>query len=84
VTLDRTGPWRGRWIAPRIRRGGHPLAADREAGLARLWADKPRPKLWRKFETPEFGAGRNVRFGDLAGCVRKYDLAHLGPRLKAT
>lgn len=27
----------------------------------------PRPKLWRKFETPKFGAGRNVRFGDLDG-----------------
>jgi rhamnogalacturonan endolyase len=27
----------------------------------------PRPKLWRKFETPAFGAGRNVRFGDLDG-----------------
>ena len=27
----------------------------------------PRPKLWKKFETPGFGAGRNVRFGDLDG-----------------
>jgi len=37
----------------------------REAELARLRADNPKPKLWRKFETPRFGAGRNVRFGDL-------------------
>ena len=24
-----------------------------------------KPKLWKKFRTPGFGAGRNVRFGDL-------------------
>jgi len=35
--------------------------------LARLRADNPQPKLWRKFSTPNFGAGRNVRFGDLDG-----------------
>ena len=39
----------------------------RGAELARLRADNPKPKLWRKFETPRFGAGRNVRFGDLDG-----------------
>jgi hypothetical protein len=39
----------------------------REAGLARLRAENPQPKLWKKFETPKFGAGRNVRFGDLDG-----------------
>lgn len=38
--------------------------ADEEA---KLQADNPKPKLWKKFETPEFGAGRNVRFGDLDG-----------------
>lgn len=27
----------------------------------------PRPVLWKKFATPVFGAGRNVRFGDLDG-----------------
>src|SRR5581483_7420171 len=32
-----------------------------------LQDQNPRPKLWRKFETPKFGAGRNVRFGDLDG-----------------
>ncbi len=41
--------------------------AAREAELARLRADNPLPKLWKKFETPGFGAGRNVRFGDLDG-----------------
>jgi rhamnogalacturonan endolyase len=38
---------------------------DRE--VERLRADNPRPKLWRKFDTPGFGTGRNVRFGDLDG-----------------
>lgn len=41
--------------------------ARREQELARLRAENPQPKLWRKFETPRFGAGRNVRFGDLDG-----------------
>jgi hypothetical protein len=40
---------------------------DRDAELARLRDGNPKPKLWKKFETPEFGAGRNVRFGDLDG-----------------
>ncbi|HZQ56214.1 MAG TPA: hypothetical protein VFB14_28750 [Bryobacteraceae bacterium] len=39
----------------------------REAMLTRLREENPRPKLWKKFETPDFGAGRNVRFGDLDG-----------------
>src|SRR5262245_865655 len=41
--------------------------AARESELAKLRADNPRPKLWKKFNTPRFGAGRNVRFGDLDG-----------------
>ena len=39
----------------------------REAELRRLRAENPLPKLWKKFDTPGFGAGRNVRFGDLDG-----------------
>ncbi len=39
--------------------------ARREAELTRLRASNPQPKLWKKFATPKFGAGRNVRFGDL-------------------
>ena len=35
--------------------------------LSRLQAANPKPKLWKKFATPKFGAGRNVRFGDLDG-----------------
>ncbi|MBL8231550.1 MAG: hypothetical protein JNL98_23845 [Bryobacterales bacterium] len=41
--------------------------AARDAELERLRGANPKPKLWRKFDTPEFGAGRNVRFGDLDG-----------------
>lgn len=39
----------------------------RDGALARLRAGNPRPRLWKKFDTPDFGAGRNVRFGDLDG-----------------
>jgi rhamnogalacturonan endolyase len=41
--------------------------AARDAELDKLRASNPIPKLWKKFETPNFGAGRNVRFGDLDG-----------------
>ena len=37
------------------------------ARLTTLRASNPQPKLWKKFSTPNFGAGRNVRFGDLDG-----------------
>jgi rhamnogalacturonan endolyase len=39
----------------------------REAELAQLRASNPLPKLWKRFNTPGFGAGRNVRFGHLDG-----------------
>jgi rhamnogalacturonan endolyase len=39
----------------------------RDRDLARVRAGNPQPTLWRKFDTPAFGAGRNVRFGDLDG-----------------
>jgi hypothetical protein len=35
--------------------------------VARLRAGNPQPKLWKKFEISKYGAGRNVRFGDLDG-----------------
>jgi rhamnogalacturonan endolyase len=41
--------------------------ASREAELAGLQDRSPRPKVWKTFNTPKFGAGRNVRFGDLDG-----------------
>ncbi len=41
--------------------------AAREAELAQLRDDNPKPVVWKKFDTLGFGAGRNVRFGDLDG-----------------
>lgn len=41
--------------------------AKRESELAALRNANPKPKVWRKFDTPGYGAGRNVRFGDLDG-----------------
>jgi rhamnogalacturonan endolyase len=35
--------------------------------LAKLRSEYPKAKLWKKIATPGFGAGRNVRFGDLDG-----------------
>jgi len=41
--------------------------ADRESQLVDLRKANPKPKFWKKFKTPQFGCGRNVRFGDLNG-----------------
>ncbi len=41
--------------------------AAREEELARLRAENPRPRVWKKISTPGFGAGRNLRLGDLDG-----------------
>ena len=41
--------------------------ARREDELAALRAGNPQPKLWKQFATPQFGAGRNMRLGDLDG-----------------
>ncbi|MBL8178414.1 MAG: hypothetical protein JNK48_27315 [Bryobacterales bacterium] len=41
--------------------------AAREAELAKLRAANPQPMLWKRFSTNGWGAGRNVRFGDLDG-----------------
>ena len=45
-------------------RRSHPHA---KSEIDRLRAENPQPVLWKKFRTPGFGAGRNVRFGDLNG-----------------
>jgi hypothetical protein len=49
------------------KRGINDRIAGREAELAKLRAENPQPKLWKSFDTPRFGAGRNARFGDLDG-----------------
>jgi rhamnogalacturonan endolyase len=52
---------------PSARDGITALIKKRDEDLAKLRAGNPVPKLWKKFSTPKFGAGRNVRFGDLDG-----------------
>ena len=47
--------------------GSHASQEGRLIELRKLRAENPLPKLWKKFETPKFGAGRSVRFGDLNG-----------------
>jgi hypothetical protein len=39
----------------------------RETELMRLREENPKPRLWKKFDTPGYGTARNVRFGDLDG-----------------
>jgi len=41
--------------------------ANRNRALEALRQVQPRPVVWKRFDTPRFGAGRNVRFGDLDG-----------------
>ena len=39
----------------------------RREEIRRLQADNPKPVLWKKIDTADFGVGRNLRFGDLNG-----------------
>lgn len=41
--------------------------AERELDLARRRQALPQPRLWKRFKLGDYGAGRNVRFGDLDG-----------------
>ena len=43
------------------------LAAAREGEERALQAANPKPVVWKKIATEGFGAGRNLRFGDLDG-----------------
>ncbi len=52
---------------PAAARGIEGAIAARERELAALRAEQPKPVLWKKFGTTPYGAGRNVRFGDLDG-----------------
>jgi hypothetical protein len=55
-------------VSPQTRQVIEDRITKRNEELARLQADNPRPKLWKKFDLPkDAGAGRNVRFGDLDG-----------------
>ena len=55
-------------VAPATKKAIDERIAQRNAELAKLQAENPKPKLWKKFDVPkDAGAGRNVRFGDLDG-----------------
>jgi rhamnogalacturonan endolyase len=41
--------------------------ATKEEEEVKLQAANPRPVVWKKFATGEYGVGRNLRFGDLDG-----------------
>jgi rhamnogalacturonan endolyase len=70
-----TTPENARAIAARVK--------ARQDEEARLRAENPRPKLWKKLDTPKFGAGRAVRFGDLDGDGRPdVVMAQNMPRIK--
>jgi rhamnogalacturonan endolyase len=53
--------------APEVRSVLQQRITARAAELSRIQGDNPQPKLWKRFATPKFGAGRSVRFGDLNG-----------------
>lgn len=50
-----------------VERGINSAIEARDKEMGRLRAANPQLKLWKKFSTPKYGAGRNVRFGDLDG-----------------
>ncbi|MGQ0636495.1 MAG: hypothetical protein ACT4QC_17925 [Planctomycetaceae bacterium] len=52
-------------VAPGTKATVEQQIANGNSELAALQAANPKPKLWKRFDTPRFGAGRNVRFGDL-------------------
>lgn len=54
-------------VTPAVKEAIDRRVAEREAELAKARSENPRPALWKKFATPGYGAGRNVRFGDLDG-----------------
>jgi len=45
----------------------HKAHDDRQAEVLKASSVQPRPQLWRKIMTPNFGTDRNLRFGDLNG-----------------
>jgi rhamnogalacturonan endolyase len=54
-------------VTPETKKAIDHKVGERQRELANLRASNPKPTLWKKFAMPKFGAGRNVRFGDLNG-----------------
>src|SRR5262249_5083607 len=69
VTANSPAPFRdfGVPTSEEIKQASDDPIATSEAELSRLRAANPQPRLWKSFNTPQFGAGRNARFGDLDG-----------------
>lgn len=71
IALLATGP--ARFARVEVEAGEEECARHQaavKADAAQLAAERaryPQPALWRKLETPEFGTGRHLRFGDLDG-----------------
>jgi hypothetical protein len=53
--------------SPEVKEGISNRIHQRNARLAQLQKENPKPQLWRKFSVEGFGAGSSVRFGDLDG-----------------
>ncbi len=53
--------------SPQVKQEISKRIVQRNATLARLQADNPKPRLWRKFSVDGYGAASNCRFGDLDG-----------------
>ncbi|MDR0313517.1 MAG: hypothetical protein LBI14_07960 [Treponema sp.] len=43
------------------------VAKEEQTRIAKKTKDYPAPKLWKKFDLKDFGAGRQIRFGHLTG-----------------
>ncbi len=58
ITVRAEAGARKRWLTARKQSEAHRQA------LAETF---PRPRLWKRFELADYGAGRSIRFGDLTG-----------------
>lgn len=55
------------WAAPKRRAAWIARVKAHAAELEEMRRTLPQPQLWKRIDTPGFGAGRTLRFGDLDG-----------------